>query len=147
MERKAMFVRSVRRGSDRRPSRGASKKPTKAKAAAREPLRQHHLDLIGLGSVLLGIYLVFVLYFGWNGGRLGSGISDGLMYTLGLVAYLVPVALFAAGAVAIFRPAMPVTRPLRLGSALLLAGLLLAFAGGTVGLGGGRLQGAGFFRQ
>ncbi|HMT04954.1 MAG: DNA translocase FtsK [Solirubrobacterales bacterium] len=133
-----MFVRSVRRGSDRRPSRGASKKPTKAKAAAREPLRQHHLDLIGLGSVLLGIYLVFVLYFGWNGGRLGSGISDGLMYTLGLVAYLVPVALFAAGAVAIFRPAMPVTRPLRLGSALLLAGLLLAFAGGTVGLGGGR---------
>ena len=133
-----MFVRSVRRGSDRRPSRGASKKTSSEKAPAREPLRQHHLDLIGLGCVLLGIYLVFVLYFGWNGGKLGSGISDGLMYTLGLVAYLVPVALFAAGAVAIFRPAMPVTRPLRLGSALLLAGLLLAFAGGTFGLGGGR---------
>jgi len=133
-----MFVRSVRRGSDRRPSRGASKPASKTATPAREPLRQHHLDLIGLGCVLLGIYLVFVLYFGWNGGRLGSGISDGLMYMLGLVAYLVPVALFAAGAIAIFRPAIPTTRPLRTGAGLLVAGLLLAFAGGTFGLGGGR---------
>ncbi|MBX7188084.1 MAG: hypothetical protein K1X27_00675, partial [Solirubrobacterales bacterium] len=79
-----MFVRSVRRGSDRRPSRGASARGAKAEKPAREPLRQHHLDLIGLGCVLLGIYLVFVLYFGWNGGRLGSGISDGLKYLFGL---------------------------------------------------------------
>ena len=81
-----MFVRSVRRGSDRRPSRSASKQSTKAAKPAREPLRQHHLDLIGLGCVLLGIYLVFVMYFGWNGGRIGSGISDGLTYLFGLVA-------------------------------------------------------------
>ena len=133
-----MFVRSVRRGSDRRPSRGASKQASKATRPAREPLRQHHLDLIGLGCILLGIYLVFVLYFGWNGGRLGSGISDGLMYLFGLAAYMAPVALFAAGAMAIFRPAVPTTRPLRTGCALLLAGMLLAFAGGTFGLGGGR---------
>ena len=71
-----MFVRSVRRGSDRRPSRGASKPASKTATPAREPLRQHHLDLIGLGCVLLGIYLVFVLYFGWNGGRLGC-LHDG----------------------------------------------------------------------
>jgi len=133
-----MFVRSVRRGSDRRPSKGAAKRGSKATEPAREPLRQHHLDLIGLGCVLIGIYLVFVLYFGWNGGRLGSGISDGLQYLFGLAAYLVPVALFIGGALAIFRPAMPTTRPLRTGSALLLAGLLLAFAGGTFGIGGGR---------
>jgi len=133
-----MFVRSVRRGSDRRPSKGASKRGKNQASPAREPLRQHHLDLIGLGCVLLGIYLVFVLYFGWNGGRLGSGISDGLMYLFGLVAYVAPLALFAGGAIAIFRPAMPTTRPLKTGSALLLAGLLLAFAGGTFALGGGR---------
>ena len=133
-----MFVRSVRRGSDRRPSRGAAKRGAKAEKPAREPLRQHHLDLIGLGCVLLGIYLVFVLYFGWNGGRLGSGISDGLTYLFGLAAYLAPVALFAAGGIAIFRPAVPTTRPLRTGAALLMAGLLLAFAGGTFGIAGGR---------
>jgi len=133
-----MFVRSVRRGSDRRPSKGASKRGKKEAVPAREPLRQHHLDLIGLGCVLLGIYLVFVLYFGWNGGRLGSGISDGLKYMFGLVAYVAPLALFGAAAVAIFRPAMPTTRPVRTGSALLLAGLLLAFAGGTFAVAGGR---------
>jgi len=133
-----MFVRSVRRGSDRRPSRGAAKRAAKAEKPAREPLRQHHLDLIGLGCVLLGIYLVFVLYFGWNGGRLGSGISDGLTYLFGLAAYFAPIALFAAAGIAIFRPAVPTTRPLRTGAALLTAGLLLAFAGGTFGIAGGR---------
>ena len=133
-----MFVRSVRRGSDRRPSRAASKRDQGKEKPAREPLRQHHLDLIGLGCVLLGIYLVFVLYFGWNGGRIGSGISDGLMYLFGLVAYVAPVALFAAGAIAIFRPAVPTTRPLKTGATLMVDGLLLAFAGGTFGLGGGR---------
>lgn len=140
-----MFVRSVRRGSDRRPSRGASKQSGKASSPAREPLRQHHLDLIGLGCVLLGIYLVFVMYFGWNGGRIGSGISDSLTYLLGLVAYLAPVALFAAAAIVIFRPAVPSTRPLRTGAAVLVAGLLLAFAGGTMGLGGGRSDRINYF--
>ncbi|HNF83621.1 MAG TPA: DNA translocase FtsK [Solirubrobacterales bacterium] len=140
-----MFVRSVRRGSDRRPSRGASARGAKAEKPAREPLRQHHQDLIGLGCVLLGIYLVFVLYFGWNGGRLGSGISDGLKYLFGLGAYLAPVALFAAGAIAIFRPAIPKTRPLRTGAALLAAGLLLAFAGGTFGIAGGRPERIAYF--
>lgn len=140
-----MFVRSVRRGSDRRPSRGAPKRGPKADSPAREPLRQHHLDLIGLGCILAGIYLVFVLYFGWNGGRLGSGISDGLTYLFGMVGYLAPIALFAGAAIAIFRPAVPTTRPLRTGAGLLLAGLLLAFAGGTLGLGGGRPERIGFF--
>ena len=140
-----MFVRSVRRGSDRRPSRGASKQTAKSEKPAREPLRQHHLDLIGLGCILLGIYLVFVLYFGWNGGRIGSGISDGLKYLFGLVAYLAPVALFVAGAMAIFRPAVPTTRPLRTGAAILFGGMLLAFAAGTFGLAGGRSDRIAYF--
>lgn len=140
-----MFVRSVRRGSDRRRSSAASKRGPKETPPAREPLRQHHLDLIGLGCVLLGIYLVFVLYFGWNGGRLGTGISDGLKYLFGLVAYVTPVALFVAGGIAIFRPAVPTTRPLRTGAALLVGGLLLAFAGGTLGIGGGRPESVVYF--
>ncbi len=101
-------------------------------------LDQKHLDLIGLGLILLGIYLVFVLYFGWEGGSLGSGLSDGLTWLFGLVAYVTPVALFVAGGILMFRPALPSTRPLRTGALLLLAGLLLAFAAGTFGLAGGR---------
>ncbi len=137
-----MFVRRARRGSKRRPNRGA------AKTAAKEPgksLDQKHLDLIGLGLVLLGIYLVFVLYFGWDGGSLGSGISDGLTWLFGLVAYVTPVALFVAGGILLFRPALPSTRPLRTGALLLLAGMLLAFAAGTFGLAGGRGPNTAYF--
>ncbi len=137
-----MFVRSARRGSGRRPAKGSAKAKTNkgsaAKPAAREPLTQRQLDLIGLGCVLIGVYLVFVLYFGWNGGRLGEALGDGLRYVLGLGAYLVPPALFATGAIATFRPSLPSTRPLRTGALVLLAGLLLAIAGGTAGLGGSR---------
>ena len=137
-----MFVRKARRGSNRRPAKPASK----GKAAPkREPLSQKHLDLIGLGCVVLGIYLVFVLYFGWDGGRLGSGLRDGLNYTIGLVAYVIPLALFATGGILIFRPALPSVKPLRAGAACLVAGLMIAFAAGTAGIAGGREASVGSF--
>lgn len=145
-----MFVRSVRRGRDRRPARSAAKPKSKRGSAAgtepaRESLSQRQLDLIGLGCVLLGVYLVLVLYFGWHGGRLGQGLSDGLQYLFGLAAYLTPPILFAAGAITTFRPTMPSTRPLRAGAVLLVAGLLLALAAGTTGFGGGRAERIVFF--
>jgi len=130
-----MFVRKARRGSNRRPAKPAGKAKS---APKREPLSQKHLDLIGLGCIVLGIYLVFVLYFGWDGGRLGSGLRDGLKYTIGLFAYVIPVGLFATGGILIFRPNLPSTKPLRTGAAFLAGGLILAFAAGTAGIGGGR---------
>ncbi|MGK2933337.1 MAG: DNA translocase FtsK [Solirubrobacterales bacterium] len=137
-----MFVRTSRRGSKGRPAKSTSKqnkkKTPKKIEKVKEPLQQRHLDLIGLGCVLLGIYLVFVLYFGWDGGRLGSGLSGGLQYMIGLVAYAIPVGLFVLAAILIFNPALPTTRPIRTGAAFLLGGLLLAFAAGTLGLGGSR---------
>lgn len=141
-----MFVRSSRRPSKKRPAKSAKKSSSKKELKqVKEPLDQRHLDLIGLGCVVLGIYLVFVLYFGWDGGRLGSGIRDGLMYLIGLAAYSIPVALFAVGGMLIFKPALPTTRPLRTGAACLLGGLLLAFAGGTFGFGGGRSENLAYF--
>ncbi len=137
-----MFVRKSRRGRKRRPNSGASKAPSEN---WERKLDQRHLDLIGLGLILLGIYLVFVLYFGWAGGRLGSGFSDGLTYLFGLVAYLTPIALFATGGILMFRPALPSVRPLRTGAAVLFGGLLLAFAAGTFGLAGGRDESVVFF--
>ncbi len=133
-----MFVRTSRRGSKGRPAKGTSKKNPKKSEKVKEPLDQRHLDLIGLGCVLVGIYLVFVLYFGWDGGRLGSGIRDGLQYLIGLAAFAVPLTLIALGAILIFKPSLPSTRPLRTGAGCLLGGLLLAFAAGTIGLGGSR---------
>ena len=137
-----MFVRRSKRGGKRRSNRGAGKSVAKEPKAS---LDQKHLDLIGLGLIVLGIYLVFVLYFGWQGGRLGSALSDGLTYLFGVVAYLVPIALFATGGILLFRPALPATRPLRTGGAFLLVGMLLVFAAGTFGLAGGRAGNVAYF--
>jgi S-DNA-T family DNA segregation ATPase FtsK/SpoIIIE len=48
-------------------------------------LEQRHLDLIGLFLVAFGVYLVFVLFFGWEGGKVGYGVETGLTYLFGTV--------------------------------------------------------------
>jgi S-DNA-T family DNA segregation ATPase FtsK/SpoIIIE len=50
-----------------------------------EGLEQRHLDLIGLFLVAAGIYLLFVLFFGWEGGKVGYGIETALEYLFGSV--------------------------------------------------------------
>ena len=48
-------------------------------------LEQRHLDMIGLFLVAAGIYLFFVLFLGWEGGKVGYGIETGLKYLFGSV--------------------------------------------------------------
>ncbi len=48
-------------------------------------VEQRHLDLIGLLLVAFGVYLTFVLFFGWEGGKVGSGVETGLTYLVGAV--------------------------------------------------------------
>ncbi|HSK50747.1 MAG TPA: DNA translocase FtsK [Solirubrobacterales bacterium] len=61
-------------------------------------LEQRHLDLIGLGLVAFGVYLVFVLFFGWEGGKVGYGVETGLTYLFGAVgARIFTVLLLLAG--------------------------------------------------
>ena len=79
-----MFVRK-KRGA----KRGSKAKKPKARKAVRDRLprglEQRHLDLIGLFLIAAGVYLVFVLFFGWEGGKVGYGIETGLEYLFGTV--------------------------------------------------------------
>ncbi len=83
-----MFVRKKRAGSARR-SKTASKRQAKGriKGGLRLPagLEQRHLDLIGLFLVAFGVYLVFVLFFDWEGGKVGYGTETALTYLFGQV--------------------------------------------------------------
>jgi len=84
-----MFVRKKRAGSARR-GKAASKRKPKGKAKGgglRLPagLEQRHLDLIALFLVAFGVYLVFVLFFGWEGGKVGYGAETALTYLFGQV--------------------------------------------------------------
>jgi DNA segregation ATPase FtsK/SpoIIIE, S-DNA-T family len=76
-----------------------------------------------------------VLYLGAAGGSLGGAASDGLRLLLGQVAYAVPVALVAGGLLVVARTLVPAAQPVRAGVACLFAGVALALAAGTLGLG------------
>jgi DNA segregation ATPase FtsK/SpoIIIE, S-DNA-T family len=81
----------ARKAPARKPAKGKAKaKPRKA-AKQRggfslfDGLEQRHLDLIGLFLVAAGIYLLFVLFFGWEGGKVGYGVETALIYLFGSV--------------------------------------------------------------
>ena len=140
-----MFARDRRKRTPAR-SKGRRKAPARRKPSPKSsglalrnpfpsPLEQRHLDVIGLSLIALGLFLSLVLYLGWEGGSLGGGLVDAMTFLLGKVAWVIPVALLAAGGVLIARPMMPAVRPLRTGAICLGAGLLLLFAAQTAGIG------------
>jgi DNA segregation ATPase FtsK/SpoIIIE, S-DNA-T family len=98
-------------------------------------LEQRHYDVLGLGLVAAGVYLAFVLYGGWEGGRVGSWLDGALADAFGRVAYVIPIALTAWGGALIARPLLRAPSAFNAGGLLILAGLLLAFAAQTAGLG------------
>ena len=143
-KRRRRPVRS--RGGSRTPARGAKSRakprskprPKTGPRLSREQLEkieQRQLDVVGLALIAAGAYLCFVLYFGWDGGRVGRGAEDGLTYGFGKVAYVSPFVFFGSGAALILRPFLPSIKPLRTGGILIVAGLLLGFAAQTAHIG------------
>jgi len=79
-----------KRGGSARKSKAASKRTPKGKISKGglhlpAGLEQRHLDLIALFLVAFGVYLVFVLFFGWEGGKVGYGVETGLVYLFGTI--------------------------------------------------------------
>ena len=96
-----MFVRK-KRAAPARKGKAASKRAKKAKPKAGPRfslgLEQRHLDLIGLGLLAAGVYLVFVLFAGWEGGKVGYGLQQALDYLVGSVgAKIITLLLLLAG--------------------------------------------------
>ncbi len=141
----------------RAPKKGAKRSPVKRAPVKRTPdvrqrardafdgLEQRHYDLIGLIMVAVGVYSAFVLYLGWDGGAMGGWLSSALEYTVGKVAYVVPLTIFGLGLALIARPMIQAPRALNAGAVLVLLALLLAFAAGTLGLGPDRPVRDGYF--
>ncbi len=90
--------------------------------------------MLGFGAIALGVYLGFVIYGGWDGGRIGGGLAQALGWTFGKAKALAPIALVAGGGAMLARPAWPQLRPLRTGATCVAAGVTLALAAGTLGV-------------
>src|SRR5262245_29429754 len=82
-----MFVRNKRAAPARRGKAAPKRAKAKPQGGLHLPaaIEQRHLDLIGLFLVAAGVYLVFVLFLGWEGGKVGYGIETGLGYLFGKV--------------------------------------------------------------
>jgi DNA segregation ATPase FtsK/SpoIIIE, S-DNA-T family len=110
-------------------------------------LESHHVDILALALIAIGIFLGGVAYVGWAGGALGDGAVTAVRFVLGALGYAVPAALVAAGALILMRELRPPARPLRTGTVCLLVAITLGLAAGTLGIGPGALSdGHGFWR-
>ncbi len=141
-------LRNRRRGGagPRGGGRPGARKPAGA-APARPELEQRYLDLIGLACLAASLYLGFVLYGGWDGGKVGDGLETGLTWLAGAAAYTLPMILAGLGAGLVMRPFTRYPGALNAGALLLVAGLLLAFAAETAGIGPDRpVRGDDFFQ-
>ncbi|HTQ67271.1 MAG TPA: DNA translocase FtsK [Solirubrobacteraceae bacterium] len=96
-------------------------------------------EVLALALLACGLYLVFVIYGGWNGGSAGHGLTVALGWILGRARIFAPLALVAAGVTLLLGPALGLQRPLRGGAICLFAAVTLALAAGTLGItsGGG----------
>jgi DNA segregation ATPase FtsK/SpoIIIE, S-DNA-T family len=82
-----MFVRQKRSAPARRKKAAKGKKAAKPRRGLHLPegIEQRHLDLLGLFLLASSIYLIFVLFAGWEGGKVGYGLETALIYLLGSV--------------------------------------------------------------
>ncbi|HEY4918163.1 MAG TPA: DNA translocase FtsK [Solirubrobacteraceae bacterium] len=103
-------------------------------------LDQRERDVLGLALVAFGVFMGFVLYGGWNGGRAGHGLAVALGWVLGRARVLTPVALVVGGGALLLRPVLPALRPLRTGAICVFAAVTLALAAGMLGLSSGSPQ-------
>jgi S-DNA-T family DNA segregation ATPase FtsK/SpoIIIE len=100
-------------------------------------LGQNQRDVLGLGLVAVGVFMGFVLYGHWDGGKLGQGLASALGWCFGGARALAPAALVVGGSALLFAQFMPTRRPLRTGGLCLFAAVTLALAAGTLGLSSG----------
>jgi DNA segregation ATPase FtsK/SpoIIIE, S-DNA-T family len=115
-------------------------------------LDQRARDVLGLALAALGLFMAFVLYGGWNGGRAGHVLAVALGWMLGRARVLAPVALIAGAGALLLRAVLPSLRPLRTGMGCLFASVTLALTAGTLGIssgaaGGGAPWGSAFLQS
>ncbi|MGB7588407.1 MAG: DNA translocase FtsK [Solirubrobacterales bacterium] len=92
-----MFVRKKRAGARRPKPKKGSKLPRSRLSFG---LEEHRRDLIGLFLIAAGVYLTFVLFYGWDGGKVGYGLETALVYLVGAVgARIATVLMLATGGV------------------------------------------------
>lgn len=93
-------------------------------------------ELVGLALVGLGVFLGITLFLGVGVGPVGGWLEEALRLLVGRAVALAPAALIALGVALMLDHALLGAPPMRLGLAIGAAAVLVAFAAGSLGLGG-----------
>ncbi len=97
-------------------------------------LDERQRDVLGLALLALGVFLAFVLWGSWDGGRAGHALAVGLGWMFGRARVLTPAAIMLAGGALLARAVAPAMRPLRAGTLCVFSSLTLALAAGSFGV-------------
>ena len=122
--------------ASRSTTRSPARKRPPAKAAKKKHkhpglhLEERHYDLIGLALVALSVFFAFVIWLGWDGGRIGGGAVDGLKWLVGEDHHVAPVVFMLVGALVFMRSSLPAVGPIRTGLALLFFSSVIWLARG-----------------
>ena len=111
--------------------------PSRVKKRTKRQRLEHENELLGLGLLALGLVLAAILYFGLDGGAVGSWLAGILTDIVGNAAYVLPVSLVALGGLLLARSDLLDVRPFRLGVGVGFLGLMTLLgkdSGGFVGL-------------
>src|SRR5215211_3755200 len=94
--------------------------PSRVKRRKRPPRQRshHHPELIGL-------FLATLVYLGWEGGRAGESIVDGIWALVGDADYLLPVGLVVVGGLMLGRSQLVQVHPFRWGLGSVSLGVFL----------------------
>ena len=115
--------------------------PARVKKRTRQTRSHHHPELWGLGLVAVGLFLVTVLWLGWDGGPVGSRAAAWLEDGVGAAADVLPLLLLGLGGLLLVRSALVDVKPFRTGVIVGVIGLMIALAGDHGGLLGSLLGG------
>src|SRR5689334_18935059 len=74
-------------------------------------LDQSQRDVLGLALAAVGVFMGFVIYGHWDGGRVGHGLNVAVGWCVGEARVLAPIALVVAAAALLLAGAMPARRP------------------------------------
>ncbi|HET6493862.1 MAG TPA: DNA translocase FtsK 4TM domain-containing protein [Thermoleophilia bacterium] len=95
---------------------------------------RHRRELAAIACVAIAVFLVFVLYLGWDGGSLGLWLANAVRWMVGLLAFAFPVLLCCIAYLLVAPRDRRPRRGVIWGVGLIIMALLLAAAGDAFGV-------------
>ena len=104
------------------------------RAERKDPSSRHRRELGAIACLAIAVFLAFVLYLGWDGGSLGRWLGEAARWSVGVLAFALPLLLGFLAYLLVVREENRPRRGMTWGVALIVAGVALAAAADAFGI-------------